>query len=77
MAVGQDVDIGIDLHGPPWLTPADAARLARALEPYDLLWIEDPIAPENLDGYRRIRDAAHVPLAAGERQTRRSSANAS
>jgi galactonate dehydratase len=61
------MDIMIDLHGPPWLTPADAARVARALEPYELEWIEDPIAPENLDGYRRIRDAAHVPLASGER----------
>jgi len=50
-----------------WLTPGDAARVARALEPYELEWIEDPIAPENLDGYRRIRDAAQVPLAAGER----------
>ena len=66
-AVGDEMDIMIDLHGPPWLTPADAAQVARALEPYRLLFIEDPIAPENLDGYRRIRDAAHVPLAAGER----------
>jgi galactonate dehydratase len=66
-ALGPDVDLMIDLHGPPWLSPGDAASLARALEPYDLLFIEDPIAPENLDGYRRIRDAAHVPLAAGER----------
>ena len=46
----------IDLHGPPWLTPADAAQLCRALEPYDLMWVEDPIAPENLDGFERIRD---------------------
>jgi len=67
-AVGDDVEIAIDLHGPPWLTPADAARVARALEPYDMLWIEDPIAPDNIEGYRRIRDAAHVPLASGERQ---------
>jgi galactonate dehydratase len=66
-ALGDTVDIAIDLHGPPWLTPADAARVARALEPYNLIWIEDPIAPDNLDGYRRIRDAANVPLAAGER----------
>jgi galactonate dehydratase len=66
-AVGADMDIMIDLHGPPWLTPADAARVARALEPYELEWIEDPIAPENLEGYKRIRDAAHVPLASGER----------
>ncbi|MBW8788118.1 MAG: mandelate racemase/muconate lactonizing enzyme family protein [Rhizobium leguminosarum] len=66
-AVGDDMDIAIDLHGPPWLTPADACRLVRALEHYELMWVEDPIAPENIDGYRRIRDAAHVPLAAGER----------
>ncbi|MBB3136936.1 galactonate dehydratase [Rhizobium pisi] len=66
-AVGDDMDIAIDLHGPPWLTPADACRLVRALEPYELMWVEDPIAPDNIDGYRRIRDAAHVPLAAGER----------
>ncbi|WP_042119991.1 mandelate racemase/muconate lactonizing enzyme family protein [Rhizobium etli] len=66
-AVGDDMDIAIDLHGPPWLTPADACRLVRALEPYELMWVEDPIAPDNLDGYKRIRDAADVPLAAGER----------
>ncbi len=68
-AIGDDMDLMIDLHGPPWLTPADAARLARALEPYHLLFIEDPIAPDNLEGYKRIRDAAHVPLAAGERMS--------
>jgi len=66
-AVGDDMDIAIDLHGPPWMTPADACRVVRRLEPYELLWVEDPIAPENVEGYRRIRDAAHVPLAAGER----------
>ena len=66
-AVGDDMDIMIDLHGPPWLTPADAASVARALEPYGLLFVEDPVAPENLQGYRRVRDAADVPLAAGER----------
>ncbi|MFC0008325.1 mandelate racemase/muconate lactonizing enzyme family protein [Devosia nitrariae] len=65
--LGSDVDIAVDVHGPPWLTPIDAARLARALEPYDILWLEDPIAPDNLDGYKRIRDASTVPLAAGER----------
>ncbi len=66
-AVGDDMDIMIDLHGPPWLTPQDAAQVARALEPYQPLFVEDPIAPDNLEGYRRIRDHANVPLAAGER----------
>ena len=68
-AVGDEIDLMIDLHGPPWLTPADAATLARELEPYKLLFMEDPIAPENLDGYRRIRDASNIPLAAGERMS--------
>ncbi len=66
-ALGDTVDIAIDLHGPPWLTPIDAAQVCRALEPYNLLWVEDPIAPDNLDGYRRIRDHSSVALAAGER----------
>ncbi len=66
-ALGYDVDIAVDLHGPPWLTPVDAARLARALEPYELLWLEDPISPDNIDGYERVRDATSIPLAAGER----------
>jgi len=35
---------------------ADAVCVAEALKPYNLLFIEDPVAPENLDGYRRIRD---------------------
>lgn len=65
--IGPDRDLMTDVHGPSWMTPADAIKLGRALEPYDLLFNEDPIAPENLDGYKRIRDAVDIPLAAGER----------
>ena len=67
-AVGDEMDIAIDLHGPPWLTPADAAQVCRALEPYRMMWVEDPIAPEQLEGFRRIREVSCVTLAAGERQ---------
>ena len=66
-AVGMDVDIAVDMHGAPWWTPIDAARVARALEPYNLLWIEDPVSPDNFDGFRLIRDTAAVPIASGER----------
>jgi galactonate dehydratase len=66
-ALGMEVDLMVDLHGPPWLTPADAVRMGRALEPYDLLFLEDPIAPENVEGYRRLREHLAMPLAAGER----------
>ena len=62
------MDIAIDLHGPPWLTPIDAAQVCRALEQFNMMWVEDPIAPENLEGFKRIRDHSSVPLAAGERQ---------
>jgi len=37
------------------------------LEPYKLLFMEDPIAPEHIEQYTRIRDAVAIPLAAGER----------
>lgn len=66
-AIGPDIDLMVDLHGPPWMTPAEAIVLGRALEPYRLLFIEDPVAPELTDAYERIRDAVAVPLAAGER----------
>ena len=49
------------------MTVSDAIQVGRALEPLDLLFYEDPIAPESLDGLQRIRDAVNIPLAAGER----------
>ncbi|MBC8056692.1 MAG: mandelate racemase/muconate lactonizing enzyme family protein [Rhizobiales bacterium] len=66
-AVGPEVDLMVDLHGPPWLNAADAVAIGRALEPLNLLFLEDPVAPDNLDGWRRVRDQVALPLAAGER----------
>lgn len=66
-ALDPAVDLAVDLHGPPWLTAADAIRTARGLEAHDLMFLEDPVAPEDLDGWRRVRDATDLPLAAGER----------
>jgi len=66
-AVGPEIDVMVDAHGPSWMTPQDAIVVGRALEPLDLLFYEDPIAPENLDALARVRDAVQVPLAAGER----------
>jgi galactonate dehydratase len=65
--VGPEVDVMVDAHGPSWMTAQDAIVLGRALEPMDLLFYEDPVAPENLDALARVRDAVSVPLAAGER----------
>ncbi|WP_431280880.1 mandelate racemase/muconate lactonizing enzyme family protein [Humitalea sp. 24SJ18S-53] len=66
-AIGPDVDLMIDLHGPPWLSLPDAIAACRALEPLAPLFVEEPLAPEDIAGYRRLRQAVTVPLAAGER----------
>lgn len=66
-AVGPDVDIMADVHGPPWLTVGDAIRLGKALEEYDLLFYEDPVAPENIENIARVAQAVNLPIAAGER----------
>ena len=47
----------IDLHGPPWLTAPDAIAICHALAPLAPLFVEEPLAPEDMDGYRRLRAA--------------------
>lgn len=66
-AIGPEIDLMVDLHGPPWLAAADAVAIGRALEPLNLLFLEEAVAPDNLDGWRRVREQVALPLAAGER----------
>jgi D-galactarolactone cycloisomerase len=47
---------------------ADAIRLGAALEEYDLRWYEEPVAPEDLDGYRELRGKLRMPIAGGENE---------
>ncbi|MDE0051883.1 MAG: mandelate racemase/muconate lactonizing enzyme family protein [Rhodospirillales bacterium] len=44
----------------------EAARAMTQLEPFDLVWLEEPIAPDNTAGYAHLRSLGKVPLAAGE-----------
>jgi mannonate dehydratase len=48
------------------LTPLEAARLGRALEPYDLFWLEDVTPAEHQDALRLVRQHTTTPLAIGE-----------
>ena len=48
------------------MTPNQAASLGKALEPYDLFWLEDCTPGENQEGLRRVRSQTTVPLAIGE-----------
>ncbi|MET3824714.1 mannonate dehydratase [Sphingomonas sp. PvP055] len=48
------------------LTPQEAAKLAKSLEPYDLFWLEDPTPAENQESFQLIRQHSTTPLAVGE-----------
>jgi L-alanine-DL-glutamate epimerase-like enolase superfamily enzyme len=47
-------------------TVEEAIRAARALQPYDLTWLEEPIIPDDVAGHARILASGGVPIAAGE-----------
>jgi len=48
------------------LTPIEAARLGKDLEPHRLFWLEDAVPAENQEGFRLIRQHTTTPLAVGE-----------
>jgi galactonate dehydratase len=66
-ALPDEFDLCIDVHGPPWFTVPDAIRVGQELEEYDLLFYEEPVAPENYDSLAKVAAAVNVPIAAGER----------
>jgi len=47
---------------------ADALRLGRALEDYNLLWYEEPVVPEDIQGYVEMRHKLTMPIAGGENE---------
>ena len=64
-AIGTEADICIGTHGQT--TPSVARRLARRLEKYDPLWLEEPCPPENFEEMGRIAQSTSIPIATGER----------
>jgi len=66
-AVGGDADLLFGTHGQ--MTPAGAIRLARRLEPYDPLWFEEPVPPDNPAAMAEVARATSIPIATGERLT--------
>jgi mannonate dehydratase len=61
---GSDLHLLHDVHHR--LTPIEAARLGKDLEPYHLFWLEDPVPAELQEGFRWIRRHTTTPLAVGE-----------
>ena len=66
-AVGDRADLLFGTHG-QFTTPG-AIRLGRELEPYNPLWYEEPIPPDNLLEFAEVARHVRIPLATGERLT--------
>jgi mannonate dehydratase len=62
--LGFDIELLHDAH--ERLAPMDAVWLAKALEPHRLYFLEDPVAPEDLEWLHTIRAQAATPIAMGE-----------
>ena len=63
--MGDAADILFGTHGQ--MTTSSAIRLARRIEPYDPLWFEEPVPPDQIEGLGRVARATSIPVATGER----------
>jgi len=63
--VGPDGAVMFDAHCA--LPPATLIQFANAIKPYDLLFLEEPAVPGNIEVFKRIKEQVSVPLATGER----------
>jgi galactonate dehydratase len=64
-AVGDQIDIMVDAHARP--SPRMGILFAKALEPYNLFWFEEPCWPETMDDIALVQRAVKTPIATGER----------
>jgi len=67
--LGDDADLLIDA-GLVW-DAATALQRARAFAAYNIYWLEEPLRPDDYDGYRRLADATDVRIAAGDEESSR------
>lgn len=63
--VGPDGAVMFDAHC--CLPPPMLLQFAAAVEPYDLLWIEEPAVPGNIEVFKRLKQQIRIPIATGER----------
>jgi galactonate dehydratase len=63
--VGPDGTVMFDAHCA--VPPATLIQFAAAIEPYDVLFIEEVAVPGNIDVFKRLKESIKIPLATGER----------
>jgi mandelate racemase len=62
--IGPDIALMLDYNQS--LDPAEASRRIARLAPYDLHWIEEPVAAENLQGHAQVRETSPISIQSGE-----------
>ena len=63
-AIGPDIKLLVDSNHA--YNAYTAIRIGQQLEDFDVRWFEEPVVPEDHEGYRRVRQALHIPIAGGE-----------
>jgi galactonate dehydratase len=61
---GKEIDFAADVH--TRLDVPSAVRLAKDLEPLHMMWLEEPVPPENVDAMREVKQSTTTPICAGE-----------
>jgi len=70
-AIGEKADLMVDAGQCYVNFPWDfntALKVARQLEDCRLFWLEEPLVPDDIDGYARLAEAVNIPIAAGENE---------
>jgi L-rhamnonate dehydratase len=67
-ALGDKVDLLVDAGWYLPRTPKEAIRMVRRIEPYRPFFVEEPLHPEDYDGYARLAGAVDTPIACGEQE---------
>lgn len=67
--VGNKMDMMVEMHC--LFNLPSAIRIAKAVEPLDPYWFEDPVAMDNIDALRQFKDSTHIPTTASETMSTR------
>jgi galactonate dehydratase len=60
----SNIELAVDMHARYDLPTAK--RVAKEMEPFRLVWLEEPVPPENIDAMKNVRDSTHTPICCGE-----------
>lgn len=63
-AIGEDLFLMVDANHA--YNAGEAIRLAKEMEPFHIHWFEEPVPPEDIDGYIEVKNSSVIPVAGGE-----------